>query len=52
MGVWMPPDEIFHLSAEIAVPAVWTFDAFASRPRHVTLIGFKRVTAPRAHSPA
>jgi hypothetical protein len=29
-GVWMAPEEILHLSAEIAVPAVWTFDASAS----------------------
>jgi hypothetical protein len=52
MGVWMAPDEVFHLNAEIAMPAVWTFDAFASRPRYAALIGFKRVTARRAHSPA
>jgi hypothetical protein len=44
-GVWVAPDEIFHLCKEIGTPAVWPFAAFASRPRSTTLIGFKRVTS-------
>jgi hypothetical protein len=53
VGVWMAPDEIFHLCKEIGTPALWPFAAFASRPRYATLIGFKRVTshylAPSRH---
>jgi hypothetical protein len=46
VGVWMAPDEIFHLCKEIGTPAVWPFAAFASRSRYTTLIGFKRVISP------
>ena len=43
VGVWMAPDEIFHLCEEVGRPATWPLAAFSARSRYATLIGFKRV---------
>jgi hypothetical protein len=44
LGVWMAPDEILHLCSEVGVPAVWSMEEFAERPRYKWVIGFKRIT--------
>ncbi|HEY5267076.1 MAG TPA: hypothetical protein VIJ40_09705 [Acidimicrobiales bacterium] len=44
IGVWMAPDEIFHLCSEVGVPAVWRMSEFATRPRYKTVIGVKRIS--------
>lgn len=46
IGIWMAPNEILHLCAEVGSPAIWPLDAFAARPRYAILIGFKRAIAP------
>jgi len=44
VGVWMTPDEILHLCAEVGYPTVWSQREFASRPRYETIVGYKRTT--------
>jgi len=43
VGVWMAPDEILHLCAEVGRPTVWPDLEFSKRDRYSTLIGYKRV---------
>jgi len=43
VGIYMAPDEVFHLSQEVGKPAVWSFDEFVQRPRYATIVGIKRV---------
>jgi hypothetical protein len=45
IGVIMAPNEILHLSQEIGIPALWSFEDFALRPRYSTVVGIKRVSA-------
>jgi len=43
IGVHMAPDEVLHLSREIGIPGVWTYEEFAMRSRYSTVVGLKRV---------
>jgi len=43
IGIYMARGEILHLSREIGIPAAWTFEEFAARPRYSTLVGIKTV---------
>lgn len=43
IGIHMAPGEVLHLSKEIGIPTVWTYEEFAIRPRYSTIIGLKRV---------
>lgn len=43
VGVWAADDQILHLCAEVARPAVWTMADFVARERYRVLVGFKRV---------
>ncbi|WP_051478638.1 C40 family peptidase [Arthrobacter sp. H5] len=42
VGLYMAPDRILHLCAEIGIPAVWTWADFASRARYAAFVGAKR----------
>jgi hypothetical protein len=42
VGVYIAPGKVLHLCREVARPAVWTLDEFASRPRYAVRIGAKR----------
>ena len=43
LGVWMAPDEVFHLCKEIGAPIVWPMAEFSRRARYATTVGVKRV---------
>ena len=42
VGVWVAPDQVLHLCAEVGRPVVWTLEEFAQRERYRVLIGAKR----------
>ena len=39
-------DGVLHLSTEVTIPAVWTWQRFAERPKYRTVVGFVRVPSP------
>ena len=43
LGVWMAPDEVFHLCKEVGAPVVWPMAEFSRRARYATTVGVKRV---------
>jgi hypothetical protein len=51
VGVWMGPDEVFHLCREVGTPVTWTPDEFRSRRHYSSLIGIKRVLGTRLNAP-
>ncbi|WP_371493975.1 hydrolase [Kitasatospora sp. NBC_00374] len=53
VGVWVAPESVLHLCAEVGRPALWTPADFAARERYRHLVGIKRVTtAGEGGSPA
>lgn len=42
VGIWTG-DAVAHLCKEVGTPVIWDLDQFRRRPRHRTLIGFKRL---------
>ncbi|MEU4269227.1 hydrolase [Streptomyces sp. NPDC026092] len=52
VGVFVGPDAVLHLSAEVGRPAVWRLTDFAARQRYRVLIGAKRAIREPGRSPA